>query len=184
MRKVNWDNVQESQDFPRPVPGGYVARITNVEDVEEKEYLRIEWDFVGPPFEGSNLSTFDRLGFWPLSFIRSYKEKNLSWFKAFKTQLESSNPGYQFREDDLSALRGKLIGVVLGEEEYMGNGGTKKTRLTVRQTRSADAIRRGDFTVPPLKPLKPSAAGPAFSSSEPYTLPPFNDGPLPWDDPF
>ena len=92
MRKVNWDNVQEAQDFARPVPGGYVARITNVEDKEEKEYLRIEWDFVDKPYEGSNLSAFDRLGFWPLSFVRSYKEKSLSFFKAFKTQLEASNP--------------------------------------------------------------------------------------------
>lgn len=181
MRRINWDNVQEARDFARPVPGGYVARITNVEDKEEKEYLRIEWDFVDKPYEGSNLSAFDRLGFWPLSFVRSYKEKSLSFFKAFKTQLEASNPGYHFREDDLSSIRGKLIGVVLGEEEYMSNVGTKKTRLTVRQTRSVDAIRRGDFTVPPLKPLKSAPA------SEPASFPSFggfspmeDDGDLPF----
>ena len=56
---------------------------------------------------------------------------------------------------------------MLGEEEYIGNGGAKKTRHTVSQTRSVDAIRRGDFTVPALKPLKSAPA------SEPASFPSF-----------
>ena len=95
--------------------------------------------------------------------------------------MEAVNPGFHFREDDLASLRGKLIGVVLGEEEYIGNGGAKKIRLTVRQTRSVDAIRRGDFTIPALKPLKSAPA------SEPTSFPSFggfsqveDDGELPF----
>ena len=38
MKNVNWDNVQD--EVRRPVPDGYIAQITRVEDVEDKEYLR------------------------------------------------------------------------------------------------------------------------------------------------
>ena len=78
-------------------------------------------------------------------------------FKAFKTALEKSNPGYTFREDDLQDMRRKYIGVVIGMEEYIAKDGTVKTRPTVRQTRSVDSIRNGDFKVPELKTLQNGA---------------------------
>lgn len=52
MKNVNWDNVQD--EVRRPVPDGYIAQITRVEDVEDKEYLRIEWDFFEGEFKGAN----------------------------------------------------------------------------------------------------------------------------------
>lgn len=184
MRRVDWNNVQEATDFRTPAPGGYIAAITNVEDVEEKEYLKIEWDFVDGEFRGSNTDTFHRAGFWPYPLIRSYKESALGFFKAFKTALEKSNRGYQFSEDRLMDMRRKYIGVVLAEEEYLAKDGTVKRRLYVASTRSVEAIQKGDYKVPDLKKLPvttvPSyndAGGNAFSD-----LP--NDGPLPWDDPF
>lgn len=160
MKNVNWDDVQEESRIP--TPGGYIARITHVEDVEEKEYLRIEWDFYEGEFKGANQETFDRFGFWPTSFIRSYKEKALRYFKGFKTSVEMSNRNFVFRNDPQS-LVGKYMGVVLGEEEYRSNDGKIKTRLYVAQVRSGKAIRDGDFKVPELKKLesKPAAA-PAY----------------------
>ncbi len=170
MRKVNWNNVKEAEDFPRPAPGGYLAQIVGVEDVEDKEYLRIGWDFAEGDLAGSNRATYDRAGFWPTPLFQSYKEKALPFFKAFKTALEESNRGYQFQEDHLARMTGMYIGVVLGEEEYRSNDGTVKTRLKVVQTRSVQAILDGDFKVPPRKKLAERAAPTAA------------DGPLPWDD--
>ena len=34
MKKQNWDEVKEADQFDNPEPGGYIARITRVEDVE------------------------------------------------------------------------------------------------------------------------------------------------------
>lgn len=183
MRRVDWNNVQEATDFRTPAPGGYIAAITNVEDVEEKEYLKIEWDFVDGEFRGSNTDTFHRAGFWPYPLIRSYKESALGFFKAFKTALEKSNRGYQFSEDRLMDMRRKYIGVVLAEEEYLAKDGTVKRRLYVASTRSVESIQKGDYKVPDLKKMPITTApytdnaGNAFSD-----LP--NDGPLPWDDPL
>lgn len=160
MRKINWDNIQERQDgeFISPAPGGYIAKITRVSDDEQREFLKIEWDFAEGEFKGYNQATFDRAGFWPGAFIRSYKQTALGFFKGFKTCLETSNRGYRFDESRLNDMAGRYIGVVIGEEEYQKNDGTVGKRMYVAQVRSGQAIRNGEFKVPELKKLAPSAA--------------------------
>lgn len=153
MRNVNWDDIQD--DVRRPVPGGYAAKITEVTDVEEKEYLLIKWEFADGEFKGANKETYDAFGFWPLAFVCSYKEKALRFFKGFKTAVEESNPKYVFKNDPQS-LVGKFIGVVLGEEEYIDKKGALRTRCYVAEKRSGRAIREGDYSIPPLVKLDPS----------------------------
>ena len=161
MKNINWNEVQD--DVRRPVPGGYAAKITRVEDVEDKEYLRIEWEFADGEFKGVNKETYDAFGFWPLAFVCSYKEKALRFFKAFKTAVECSNPHFVFNNDPQS-LVGKFVGVVLGEEEYLNKKNEVKTRLYVAEKRSGKAIRDGDFKIPELKKL---AAAPSNSFNAP-----------------
>ena len=154
MKNVNWETVQD--DVRRPVPGGYAAKITRVEDDEKKEYLRIEWEFAEGEFKGANQETFDAFGFWPMTMFRSYKEKALRFFKAFKVAVEESNRNYVFKNDPQS-LVGKFVGVVLGEEEYLASDGKVKTRLYVASTKPGKDIRDGNFTVPELKKLEAPA---------------------------
>ncbi len=180
----NWDSIQEAGEFERPEPGAYIARIEHVEDVEKKEYLRIEWDFSEGAYKGANQDTFDRAGFWPISFIRSYKEKAWGFFKAFISAVEASNPSYRFHPErpDPAGLEGKLVGVVLGEEEYIKNNGSVGERLYVAQVRSVKAIQEGDFTPPAKKLLdasqRPKTAGRAVNVPGPAEG---WDGPLPDD---
>lgn len=173
MKNVNWDDVQD--EIRNPVPGGYAAKIVRVEDNEDKECLRIEWDFAEGEFKGVNQETYDALGFWPTTLFRSYKKTALRFFKGFKTCVEASNRNYVFNNDPQS-LVGKYMGVVLGEEEYLGKNGELKTRLYVAAVRSGKAIRDGDFTVPELKKLTPKSTGgnsmpsyPAAGSFAPIT---------------
>lgn len=169
MRRIDWNNVQEQGDFTPVAPGGYVAAITEVEDHEADEFLMICWDFVEQPYRGRNTQTHKGRGYWPMRFPRSYKESALGFFKAFKIALEKSNPGYTFREDNLQDMRRKYIGVVIGEEEYIAKDGTVKVRPTVRQTRSVDAIRSGDFKVPALKTLQNGAKAYGGDTSSGFT---------------
>ena len=157
MRKIDWNNVQEMGDFTPVAPGGYVAAITEVEDHESDEFLMVCWDFVEQPYRGRNTQTHKDRGYWPMRFPRSYKESALGFFKAFKTALEKSNPGYTFREDNIQGMRRKYIGVVIGMEEYIAKDGTVKTRPTVRQTRSGDSIRNGDFKLAGWEALRNGA---------------------------
>ncbi len=175
MDNINWDNV--SDPTGRPVPGGYAAKIVKVEDVEEKQYIKIFWDFADGEFKGSNQSTYDRAGFWPITLIRSYKPAALPFFKGFKTAVENSNSGYTFRNDPQS-LVGKFFGVVLGEEEYEKNDGTTGKRLYVAESRSGQSIRSGDFKVPELKRLPGrSNTGAPFPEMSPIGE---DDGELPF----
>lgn len=161
MNNIDWETVQEETD--RPVPGGYIAGITQVEDNEQKEYLKIEWEFAEGLFQGNNTETYERAKFWPMAFIKSYKKKALGFFKRFKTAVEESNRGYRFNNDPQS-LTGKYMGVVLAEEEYMAKDGSVKTRLYVSGVKSVQDIRASKFEVPPLKKLAAEAPAAAFHS--------------------
>lgn len=165
MKNVNWNDVQD--DVRRPVPGGYAARITKVTDVEEKEYLLIEWDFADGEFKGANKECFDAFGYWPMAFVQSYKDSALRFFKGFKTAVENSNPGFVFSCATPQGLVGKFVGVVLGEEEYYSTKhGEVRKRLVVAEKRSGKAIREGDFSIPDLKKLDPAKI-PSGSHSAP-----------------
>lgn len=164
MQKQNWEEINEAQDFENPIPGAYIAKIEAVTDDEQKEYLKIEWDFAEGQFKGNNQGVYDRAGFWPIVLIRSYKPKALPFFKAFKTALENSNRNYSFREDRLRDMEGKLFGVVLGEEEYEKKDNTVGKRLYVAQIRSVKSIQDGDFKVPELKKL----SGKLVQAGQPY----------------
>jgi len=158
MRAIDWNNVQEAGDFERLPPNGYICRITAVQDVPEKEYLKLEYDIADSKYAGYFQDGFARFGFWSGSFIRSYKETAQGFFKSFLTAIKESNQGFVFNNDE-TALRGKRIGLVLGEEEYTKKDGTIGTRLYVDQTRTVQTIVDGKFTVPAKKLLaKPASA--------------------------
>lgn len=153
MKNLDLENVEEVQEYKRLVPGGYICRITTVEDVEDKEYLKIEYDIAEGEFKGYFVELYAAKNFWGGKFIKSYKEKALSFFKAFITSVENSNKGYVFDNDEQKLVK-KLVGLVLGEEEYQKNDGSIGTRLYVDKPRTVEEIKKGNFTVPPIKKLK------------------------------
>ena len=157
----NWSEVEEQGNNERKLlpAGGYIGKILSVEDFPEKQYLRITWDISEGEYKGNGASCLERNGFLPkaFSFIRSYKESALGFFKGFISAVEQSNPGYKWDFDERK-LVGKTIGVVLGDEEYRKLDGNIGTRLVFSQARSADVIRGGNFSIPPLKKLAEDSA--------------------------
>lgn len=160
----NYENVQAiTGEFARPTAGGYICKIIDVEDVPMNEqgkgdYLRIEYDIADGEFKGYYKEQNDRWGGnWNASFIRSYKEKAQGMFKHFINCVEKSNNGYNFDdcewEDREKTLIGKVVGLVLGEEEYKNNAGEIKTKLVVSQVKTVEDIKNGNFKVPAPKKL-------------------------------
>lgn len=157
MKKINMKEVQEASDGKRLVAGGYICKYTKVEDVPKKEYLYMEYDIAKGEFAGYYESLQEARGFWGGRCYRSYKEKALPMFKRMCSAVSKSNNGFVFDGDtnaDESTLVGKLVGLVLGEEEYIGNDGNKKTRLYVAKECSVDDIANGNFKVPAIKKLE------------------------------
>ena len=159
----NYENIQPSDgSFDRPGPGGYICRIVNVFDKPmdtsgKGDYLKIEFDIHEGPYKDYYVDSYKRSGKWFGSFIRSYKEKALGMFKHFTDCVEASNARYQWNFDE-STLKGKLIGLVFGEEEYLKNNGEVGTRTYVAGVYTVDQIDKGDYKVPALKTLSGKAA--------------------------
>lgn len=180
MRKIdNYNEVQASTgEFARPQAGGYICKIVNVTDVPydsntgKGDYLKIEYDFTDGELKGYYAKLNDDWGFWGGSFIRSYKEKALGMFKQFTNCLEQSNPNYNWNWDE-QGLNGKLIGLVLGEEEYEKNDGSIGNRLYVKNVKTVEQIQNGDFKVPELKALPKKADEPEAIEVEDFEEVPF-----------
>lgn len=178
-RITNIEAVQEAGEGMRLLAGGYVCKYTKVTDVADKEYLAMEYDVAEGQYKDYYKSLEERAGFWGGRCIRSYKEKALPMFKRMCTAVTKSNSGYIFDGNtnaDESTLVGKIVGLILGEEEYIGNDGSVKTRLYVVREVEADKIRAGKFTVPELKKLEtaPQPSGSDSFMTVPDEETPFN----------
>lgn len=157
MQIVNLDNVKEAGAWEGLKPGGYVCKYVSVTDVADKQYLLMEYDIA----EGDKAHYYEDLesakGFWGGTVYRSYKPAALPMFKRMCSAVTKSNPGYIFdggkQNADEKTLVNKLIGLVLSEEEYIGNDGNVKTRLKVAYECTVDDIRNGNYKVPALKKL-------------------------------
>jgi hypothetical protein len=161
MKQIeNYEAVQASSgEFARPTAGGYICKIINVEDVpldpntDKGDYLRIEYDIADGEFKGYYKEQFDRWGGnWNASFIRSYKEKALGMFKHFVNCIEQSNAGYEWDWNE-TGLIGKVVGLVLGEEEYENANKEVKTKLVVKDIKVTGDILDGSFKIPAPKKL-------------------------------
>lgn len=157
MKKIDLANIQESTGSERLPAGGYVCKYTKVEDVPEKQYLYIEFDIARGDYAGYYASLSESAGFWGGRCYRSYKETALPMFKRMCSAVSKSNNGYVFdageKNADEKTLVGKLVGIVMCEEEYVGNDGSTKTRLYVDRECSVEDIIAGKFKVKPLRKL-------------------------------
>ena len=150
----NWDEVQASTDeFKKLPPGGYICAILSAEDVPEKEYIKIVYDIAAGEYADYYSDDWGKDNLWAHTIYRSYKESAAGMFKAFINAIEESNKGYKWNFDE-KTLKGKLIGIVLGEEEYIGNDGSVKTRLKDRSTKSVRDIEENRFRIPKIKKLE------------------------------
>lgn len=152
MKKLNLDGVQEFKDFKAPKAGGYVCGILKVEDVPEKEYLKIYYDIAEGEFKKyyTNLvKEVERVKDIPF-FFASYKDTALKFFKGTITAVEKSNKGFVWKDNEKDLVN-KKIGLVLYEEEYIKSDGSVGSSLRVDKAHSVEAITNGDFEVPERK---------------------------------
>ena len=200
MKRINnWENIQESASFKRLAKGGYIVKILKVEDHPEKEYLKIFFDIAKGDEKGCFKKQYDNdtraERKWPNAgtFIRSYKDSAASMFKGFTGAVERSNKGYVWNFEE-KTLVGKLVGLIISDEEYQTQKGAIRERNYVAAVRSVETIEKGEFEVPELKRLTTTKTTTATPTNEP--IPDFDsvfnsapatpateaDDAAPWDD--
>jgi hypothetical protein len=189
MRKIeNWANIKENNGFEKLPVGGYIVKILNVQDVADKEYLKVSFDIAEGDKKGLFKKQYDEDTRedkkWPNagSFVRSYKSTAESMFKGFANAVENSNKNYTFDFNEKS-LVGKQVGIVVGLEEYVNQKGAVRERTYVSAVRSVDTIKKGDFKIPDTKKLDPTKTTSTTKPAESFVNP-FSDDTAPAVDPF
>lgn len=183
MKKINdFDKVQEvtSGAFPRIPDGAYVVGVKKVEDVPDKEFLRMELDICKGEYKNFWQKQYDAdkrdPKYWPRDgvLVRSYKQQALGFFKGFITAVTKSNKNFTWNWNEQD-LKNKVFSIVISTEEYVKNNGNIGTRPYIASVHSVEAIEKGDFTIPALKTLDPNKVANA-KKEEPF-LDPFADAP-------
>ena len=162
MKKIDLTNVQEASDGARRHPAGpYICKITSVEDLEEKEYLKVGYDIIQGEYAGyyskgrEEHPDWDWFGY----YTKSYKPSALPMFKRFCSAVSKSNGKYVFdggsSNSDEKTLVGKKIGLTFREEEYYSNSGDLKTKLIIYSEFPVDKL--SEQKVPSIKKLKEEA---------------------------
>lgn len=155
MKAINgWENVKSSDDFETLEPGGYVCKIIAVEDNENKQYLKIAYDIAEGDLAGYWQRFAERKGNWRGDFYRSYKDSAAGMFKGFINAVEGSNDGFSWAWNEQD-LVGKLVGFVIGDEEYVATDGSIQRWPKVRTVKTIQDIRDGKFRMPETKKVEP-----------------------------
>lgn len=170
LKPKNFDSVAASLVFEPLTLGGHVCVIKGVEETKSKtgkDMLKIALDIAeGDPQAGYYADKFkadDRPDKkWPCVtyVVLEDKDGNASrQLAGFVTSVEESNPGFQFPWDNVGYLKGKKVGGVFGQEEYMNDKGEKKKATKLMWFCGAD--RAKDAKVPKLKELKAATTSPS-----------------------
>lgn len=168
MKKIDMTNIQEAGDFTTLPAGAYICVIRNVEDFEDREYLKVTYDIAEGEFKGyyDDIRSNHPDWSWSGAYVKSYKEKALPMFKRFCSAVSKSNGNFVFDGNTVNAdersLIGKKIGIVLGEEEYWSNSGEKRSRLYVSKEFPVDKL--AEQKIPNKKLIQDDAADPAALS--------------------
>ena len=154
---LGWDEVEEaSNGFSSVEVGAYVVRIDDIENFDDKEYLKIYFDINEGKLKNHFSEEHKRFGpAWPFNatVYASYKQTALSFFKRFITAVERSNAGYNFVKTggDFEKLKGKLLVAVFGLTEIpvpdAKNENKPQVKVRFREWRSIEALKDGKIVI-------------------------------------
>ena len=167
-------------DFEVLPAGGYIAKIIEVDDrtwsghIEPAHMIHrdiAEGEHAGIYKKNNAASDKDRwLTYWFAEPMAGSPDWLLSKVGGIQTSLMESNDIVNLGDPRLG--KGKLVGVVVGDEEAESNSGTIYTRPYVSYICSVGRIRKGEnqpggYKIPKLKTLKGAAPRPLTSADVP-----------------
>lgn len=166
MKKVlGWEQAAAYTDGAERVPaGGHVcriltARVETLENGSEKLSLALEID-EGTALDGvyrrsyTAKATGNPAAKWPCVFSTFLVGRDGMCNPFFKGLIEcvvQSNPGYVWNWDE-NTLKGKYLGMIFREEEFISSDGTIKIATRPAFARTVERIRAG-VEVPEVKRL-------------------------------
>lgn len=162
MLGINLSNVEANGSYQRPGGGAYVCQIVNISNNVAKKRIEIEFDIYEGDYAGYYKATKEQFGFWGGNYSAYYTDRAQGRFKAFIEAVIASNANTDglvigdYEDIDETKLVGKLIGLAMGEKEYLGNDGLTKRKLDTYGANfyTVEDIRNGNYKIPEFKPLE------------------------------
>ena len=193
MQIMNWTEIEPAGNGAAKLDAGaYVLRITGVSDHTSRNggaYLTLVYDIA----EGEHANHFaSESRDYTHSFNRNYTGNAAAFFRVFLDAVEASNPGrfsvetWQ-RTCDENAFVGLNVGALFRDRYYTNNSGKDVGPvLDFVRAMPVDDVRRGDWTVPPVKDDRDGAgdAAQAQAAQNPYAAPSGQADPYSSDIPF
>lgn len=168
-KPAGYDEAQVLGEFTPINLGGHKLVIMKVEEVTANngnQYLKISFDTAKDDVQPNYYSnayknnTMDNKKWSGVTtvFPTDKDGKTSKSFKTFCTAVEHSNSGFKMVWGDqfCNALKGKAVGGVFGEEEYVGNDGTIKTARKLFWFRGIDKVM--DAEIPAKRTVEPQPA--------------------------
>lgn len=167
MRKIEWNDVTSTSDggFSQLPAGPYVARIVEMVDNDQRQYVEVIFDIAEGEHAGYYSDSWGKEHPYAHHFFLSYKDTALGMLKGRLESIQASNPGFDpfaaWDAERLELFAGRLVGVNIQEEEYERKDGSVGTRLSVCQVVPAQDVRDGKVKARPRKELaiRPAGAG-------------------------
>lgn len=185
----NFGNAQAPGQGSRALPaGGYVAQIVGAVLTESQRHtpmLEVRIEIAEGEYRGIFTERVQTPGTWPNA--GTYRlplpedpnaapdDWRLQRLKGMVTSVEESNPGFKWRDDERD-LRGRFVGVLYRDEEFLGReDGQKHISAKPAFFCSVARIRSGDFTIPRPRLLQENA----MQTADTYTSVPRDAGFIP-----
>ena len=175
-KPLGFEEVQALGDYIPINLGGHKLVIMKVEECETSignQYIKVSFDTAKDDIQPNYYTnaykndTRDNKKWSGVTtvFPTDDEGKTSRAFKTFCTSVEKSNAGFKmvWGEQFCTALKGKLIGGVFGEEEYADSNGGVKTARKLRWFRSIEGVMDAD--IPAKKTLKNDNA-PAYTAPQ------------------
>jgi len=193
---AGFDSVIANDGGGEQLPAGaYVCVIHGAAEVQSKngnQMLRIMFDIAEGPFTGFYKRKYDAQSGGPYSSNRQWRGvfNQLiyasggganAYFKGLTTAIEESNLGYTWDWNE-NALKGKKIGFVFRDEEYMSQNGQLRVVAKPVWPRAVAKVREG-IEPPPIRRYEPQQT--SYDGVGGYVPPPeyapADEEPLPWE---
>lgn len=166
---------QTTSQFDVLPAGGYVAKIIDVDDRTWSGHAEPAHMILMDIAEGEHRELYKKNNMvsdndrWLTYWFAEPDKDSPSWLLSkvggIQTSLAESNDEADLTEPH--RWRGKLIGVVVGDEEVESKSGTVYTRPYVSYVCSIERIRKGDYKIPKVKKLETVTPPPLTSMDLP-----------------
>lgn len=165
----NFDNTKAYTEYMPLPPGGYICKVIDIAEMQSKtgkEMVKIALDVAEGEYAGKFKIDFDADAKedkkWPCVAYQLTLDNEGNTNRGFKSlidSLEDSNKGFSVEWGDnfCKPIKGKLLGVTFGREQYEGNDGTPRWSVRVKNFKSVQDIKDGKFKVPADKYLEKAA---------------------------